>query len=778
MKRRSKIYLGILTLLLIFFLLFWFSLPSKLFKDPTSTILEDKKGELLAAKIAADGQWRFPVSDSVPNKFALSIITFEDKNFRNHIGVDFLSIGNSAWQNIKNKRIVRGGSTLTMQVIRLSRKNKRRSFLEKLIEITQALRLEVTLSKKEILTLYASNAPFGGNVVGLEAASWRYFNAPSSQLSWAEAAALAVLPNSPALIFPGKNELIFLKKRNRLLKSLHEKGHIDKMSYELALKEPLAGKPYALPVIAPHLLAYSEKKGMKGKRIKSTINIHLQKTVNKILAYHQERLSANGVYNAAALILDVKTGKVLTYGGNILSDQTDDHGYSVDLIQARRSTGSILKPLLFGMLLTEGKLLNTSLVADIPTLIGGYAPKNYFLTYDGAVAFKQSIARSLNVPAVRILQEYGVEKFHHNLKKLGMSTLNKPHTHYGLSLILGGAEGTLWDLAGIYRNMAFSLNDYHLNHKFRLKTEKPSFISEKENQNYCTVFDAGSIWLTFEAMNEVSRPEEDASWRDFSSAYKIAWKTGTSYGNRDAWAIGCTPQYVVAVWAGNADGEGRPDLTGIGSAAPILFDIFKHLKSQHWFLQPFNEMVQTEVCIRSGFKASENCKERTIQWTQKASNLSGLCPYHKLVHLDEAEQYRVSGECESVRNMHTKSLFVLPPAMEYYFKNKNASYKTLPPYREDCMAYIANRSFEILYPSYGSKIFIPVEIDERKGKTVFEVAHRNPSKELFWSIDNIYIGSTKDFHQLAVNPDPGEHYLTVTDESGESKRVKFEVIER
>jgi len=778
MKRRSKLYLSIFTLLLFLFLLFWFSLPSPLFKDPTSTILEDSKGELLAAKIASDGQWRFPESDSVPQKFALSIITFEDKNFEKHIGIDVLSTANAAWQNIKSGKVVRGGSTMTMQVIRLSRKNKQRTFSEKLIEMILALRLEMSFSKKEILNLYASHAPFGGNVVGLEAASWRYFNAPSGQLSWAEAATLAILPNSPSLIFPGKNEQKLLKKRNRLLQKLFEKGHLDELSYKLALQEPLPGKPYPLPVIAPHLLAYAEKKGMKGKRITSTINLHLQKSVNKILSYHHDRLSANGVYNAAALILDVKTGKVLSYGGNILSDNVEDHGYSVDIIQARRSTGSILKPLLFGMLLTEGKLLNTSLVADIPTIIGGYAPKNYFLSYDGAVAFKQSIARSLNVPAVRILQEYGVEKFHHNLKKLGMTTLNKPYTHYGLSLILGGAEGTLWDLAGIYRNMASSLNEYHLNHKFRLKTDKPSFLPGPENHNYCSVFDAGSVWLTFEAMNEVSRPEEDASWRDFSSAYKIAWKTGTSYGNRDAWAIGCTPQYVVAVWAGNADGEGRPDLTGIGSAAPILFDIFKHLKSPHWFLQPFNDMAQEEVCLKSGFKAGENCEERITQWTQKASSRTPLCPYHKLVHLDQSERYRVTGDCESVNNMHTKTMFILPPAMEYYFKNKNASYKALPPYREDCRAFITGRSFAILYPTSGSKIFIPIEIDERKGKTIFEVAHRDPGKELFWSLDDIYIGATLDYHQLAVSPEPGVHYLTVTDETGESKRVVFEVIER
>lgn len=761
---------------------FYFSLPSPLFRSPTSTVLEDESGELLGARIARDGQWRFPQAESVPHKFREAIIAFEDKNFDSHPGIDPLAIGNAFIQNIRSGKVVRGGSTLSMQVIRLYRKNRQRTIIEKIIEAILAVRMELSYSKEEILKFYISEAPFGGNVVGLEAASWRYFGQSPDKLSWAEAATMAVLPNSPSLIFPGKNQERLKIKRDRLLNRLREHGVIDELTCKLAIHEPVPGPPHRLPTVAQHLLQFCEKSGHAGSRNISTVNVALQKRVNKILKVHHEKLSGNGIRNAAALVLEVESGKVLAYNGNIPDQKSRDHGYSVDLIHAKRSTGSILKPLLFSMILHEGKLLNKALVEDIPTLIGGYAPKNYFLTYDGAVSLQASISRSLNVPAVRLLQNYGIEKFHLNLKKLGMTTLTRPANHYGLSIILGGSEGTLWDLASIYRNLAWSLNHYHmnLNRKVAVPHPKPVFLKahlEKPFPVKDIFLDPGSVWLMMEAMNEVSRPEEESGWKDYISAYKIAWKTGTSYGLRDGWAIGCTPQYVVAVWVGNADGEGRPELTGIGTAAPIMFDIFKQLRSSQWFMQPFNDMRPAIVCRHSGYKAGENCQLQDTVWVQKAGINSPLCPYHKMIYLDRSGSYRVTSECESVSHMLPKKWFVLPPAMEYYYKNKNSTYHVLPSYRNDCLSSLQQtRSMEIIYPQKNSRIYVPVELDGKPGRSVFEVAHRTPATTLFWYLDDFYLGSTNDFHQMGVNPEAGKHKLTVTDETGESRAVYFEVI--
>lgn len=778
-KARKKLIV-VLLMLLLAFIVFYYSVSFPLFTSSYSTVLEDEKQELLAARIAEDGQWRFPYSGKLPDKFEKALLAFEDKNFYNHHGVDFSALANALVQNIKAGKIVRGGSTLTMQVIRLSGKNKKRTYLRKLLECVQALRLEFSFSKKEILITYASEAPFGGNVVGLEAASWRYFGQAPERLSWAEAATLAALPNSPSLIFPGKNQLRLKKKRDILLFRLRDKGIITSEECRLAINEPVPGKPHPLPVITPHLLTYCEKSGYKGKRNTSTIKSTLQKKVNQILSIHHQKLSGNGIYNAAALVIEVESGEVLAYAGNILSD-SGDKGYNVDIIQAERSTGSILKPLLFAMVLNDGKLLSPALVPDIPTLIGGYAPRNYFLTYDGAVKLQQSISRSLNVPAVRLLQSYGIEKFHFNLQRLGITTLHKPAKHYGLSIILGGAEGTLWDLASVYRNMAWSLNHFPINSKVivPLKNTRPLFLKDQlkqETKKGKMCIDPASIWLMMEAMNEVSRPEEESSWKDYASAYKIAWKTGTSFGYRDGWAIGATPQYVVAVWVGNADGEGRPELTGISTAAPIMFDIFKQLKSPYWFVKPFSFMEESVVCSKSGYKASEYCEETDTIDIQRPGINSPLCPYHKIVFLDNSERYRVNGECESVSNMKPAKWFVLPPAMEHYYKKKNSSYKVLPPYRSDCKATTTLRSLEIIYPQRESRIYVPVQLDGKPGKTVFEVAHRSPESEVFWYLDNFYAGSTKDYHQMAFNPEEGKHKLTVMDETGESREITFEVI--
>ena len=313
-KHRRKTLVGLSILLIAF----WFCLPNPLFNDPTSMVLEDREGNLLDARIAADGQWRFPYSDSIPEKYRACVVEFEDRNFYWHLGVNPLAFGRAIIQNIKNQRVVSGGSTITMQVIRLARKNDPRTILNKLIEVVMATRLELTHSKRKIIAYYASNAPFGGNVVGLEAASWRYFGKSPMQLGWAEAATLAVLPNSPALIHPGRNRQALFNKRNRLLDRLILRGVLDKATGELAKEEPLPEQPLPLPQAAPHLLdrAFKEQVFKKNtlSRVRTTLDSYLQNQVNNILKIHHNQLISNGIHNMAAIVLDVETGKVVEIG--------------------------------------------------------------------------------------------------------------------------------------------------------------------------------------------------------------------------------------------------------------------------------------------------------------------------------------------------------------------------------------------------------------------------------------------------------------------------------
>ncbi len=423
---------------LLLFLLF-LSLPVVRFNEPTSTVLVDSRGRLLSAKIAADGQWRFPECDSVPYKLEQCILKYEDEYFRSHPGINPVSLIRALYRNISEGRIVSGGSTITMQVIRLSRKGRPRTLTQKIIEMILAIRLELSLSKDEILRLYSSHAPFGGNVVGIDAAAWRYYGRPAARLSWGESATLAVLPNAPALVYPGRNQERLLAKRNRLLEKLLEKGVIDLTTSELSSTEPLPGPPLSLPQITPHLIDRAEKDGYRGKLCRTTIDRDLQLRLNELIDRYYQQISQNGIHNAAILVLNTKGKKVLAYVGNTRASG-EETGKYVDIITAARSSGSILKPILYTLMLDEGEILPNSLVPDIPTHISGYTPVNFDRKYNGAVPAGTALVRSLNVPFVRLLQQYGLEKFHARLQSLGFSSINREPGHYGLTLILGGAE--------------------------------------------------------------------------------------------------------------------------------------------------------------------------------------------------------------------------------------------------------------------------------------------------------------------------------------------------
>ncbi len=756
--------------------------PKNPFEVPYSMIVTDSSGVLLSAHIAKDGQWRFAESDSVPYKFQKCIVCCEDKRFFLHPGVDFISLLRAAYQDIKQRKIVSGGSTITMQTIRLSR-GEDRTFVEKFIEVFLALRLELGFSKDEILKMYASHAPFGGNTVGLETAAQRYFGRPAYTLSWAEAAMLAVLPNNPALIHLSRNREKLLKKRNSLLDKLLEEGIIDGETCELSKDEPIPEKPSPYPELAPHLLTrISKDKNNSSNIVKTTLDYKLQRQVINILDRHVKTLRISGINNGAVLVLDVKTGNVLAYVGNSKAVENQDDANDVDIITSYRSTGSVLKPFLYCAMLSEGGLLPKTLVPDLPTQISGYMPKNYRLTYDGAVSADKALARSLNVPAVKMLQQYGGEKFISVLNKLQITSVNKSADYYGLSLILGGCEASLWQLCGAYASMARCLYGYEKNEN---KYEEggffqPNFYYGKRHKQGVlkdgNFLSAGAIYLTFKALTQVERPEEEQSHEMFSSDRVVAWKTGTSFGFRDAWAIGVTGNYVVGVWTGNADGEGRPDLIGIRASAPVLFDVIKILPKDHKnFPVPYDDLVEAEICKHSGYLAGENCGGKVRELIPFQGQNSESCPYCHLVHLDRTGNFRVTSDKVSPDEMVAEKWFTLPPAMEYYYKKHNPDYKILPPLRDDCKSGNYDLPLQIIYPEHNAKIFLPKGFDGKTQAMVMEAAVRNPDKKIYWNLDEDYLGMTIGTHKISTVPSAGKHVLLITDEDGNTYRRQFEI---
>lgn len=755
-------------------------IPLPKFITPLSTVVEARDGGLLGARIADDGQWRFPPQEDVPEKFRKALLTFEDRYFMYHPGINPFSLFRAFRDNIREGRIVSGGSTITMQAARLSRPDRHRTYIEKLIEMLMAVKMEIFTSKKKILVLYSSNAPFGGNIVGLDAAAWRYTGKAPADITWAEAAALAVLPNSPSLVYPGKNTEILLNKRNRLLKKLFDRGYIDSLTLILSMDEPLPGEPKPLPSAASHLTDLFWLHN-RGERVRTTIDPVLQERTREIINSHQKRLAANFIYNAAALIVDVSTGEVLAYAGNSTNIGMEEHGGDVDIIRSLRSTGSILKPILYAGMQESGEILPDMLIPDLPKRFPGFTPKNFDQSYSGAVAASSALSQSLNIPAVNMLQKYTTDRFLELLQNAGFTTFDKKADHYGLSLILGGGETSLWELTGVYASLSRVLGRYNKEKKYIIEDYHPPVIlsgkNDKvtENEDPDPVLSAGSIWITYEALRNVNRPATETGWQYFSSTPGIAWKTGTSFGFRDAWAVGTTPEFVIGVWTGNADGQGRPGLTGISAAAPVLFDLTGIMNPGPWFSPPYETMTGIIVCRQSGFRAGPDCPD-----TEEISScLNGLrseaCPYHRIIHLDRTRTKQVTADCVPASEIIHEPWFVLPPAMEYFYRQKHPEYDPLPPFDARCGTMKNLPVMEFIYPTSGIQIFIPRDHTGELTKVVSEVVHRNPSKKIFWHLDDNFITTTKYIHQTEITAGNGNHILTIVDEDGNTLSCSFQI---
>lgn len=764
-KRRLLIVGSVILGLFLLFL----CIPVPRFDDPYSTVLTAKDGELLGARIAEDGQWRFPATNNYSDKYFACVLEYEDQQFFRHIGFNPVAFVEAIVENFKAGEVVRGGSTISMQVVRLARKNKPRTYREKLLEVILALRLELHYSKRSILNLYAAHAPFGGNVVGIDAAAWRYFHTTPDQLTWTEAATLAVLPNAPSMIHPGRARERLLEKRNTLLlRMTHPRYYhprrvkfpeLDEDDYELALMEQLPDKPYEMPMWAYHYLM-NEEHTHKGERITSDIDLALQKTVTELMTRHYQVNRLNEIENAAVYVVNYLTGEQVAYVGNIMESKD---AAMVDMVRAQRSTGSILKPFLFAAMLDEGTLLPTMLLPDVPMSLSGFTPKNYSGQYWGAVPANVALQHSLNAPFVHLLKQYGHQKFHGLLKRLGLSGVVFDSDHYGLSLIVGGAEASLFDLVNAYAAMGRKL----------AATVNESFDGTVPEDT--SPFSVDAIAITFDVMKGLTRPSSQIGWSGFSSSKQVAWKTGTSFGFRDAWAIGLTDQYVIGVWVGNANGEGRPGLTGVGAAAPLLFDVAGALKDSYTYPASTPSAIEVEVCSVTGYPDTDLCPSTTKVKMPNVELKMGVCPYHKKIFLDSTRQYQVLPDCYPVDQKCYENYFVLPPVMEWFYRRHSARYRALPAMYPSCATAHPDDIMDFVYPKSDARVTIPIGIRGDRQQVIFEIAHRDPKKTIYWSLNDVFLGTTHLNHQMPIDVEKGEYHLRCVDEDGVELNRKIEV---
>ena len=762
----KKYLIGIFCILGIWF---YNCLPNKLFNDKFSTVLLASNGNLLSARIAEDGQWRFPELTVLPKKFEIALCTFEDRYFRFHPGVNPVSLVSAIYNNIVNDKIVSGGSTITMQLMRMSRGQQSRTYYQKIIEIIWAFRIELSLTKDEVLSIYCSHAPFGGNVVGIEAASWRYFNRSPNNLSWAEAACLAVLPNAPSLIHLGRNRELLLAKRNRLLNKLFKHELINAETLNLALLEPIPKNTHRLPQKAQHLMLRCAQDYLDEQIVESSIRYSLQNNTQYLLDNYQKSLAANEIYNAAVLVIDNRTKQVITYIGNTNSEKNLHENY-VDIISSSRSTGSILKPFLYASCLDDGLINPRSFIRDTPIQIAGFTPQNYHRKFNGLENADIALSKSLNIPFVNLLRDYGVSKFKSKLTQTDFSSISNPADHYGLSLILGGAEENLWNITKAYSSIAYQLNSsfehpysYPKNNfssLYYLKSD--SLIYESSTSS---PYSNSALWFTTKALKNVARPYTEQGREVLGLNENISWKTGTSYGFRDAWAVGYTPDYTVGVWVGNANGTGRPGLTGLSAASPLLFSVFNLLRTDNNFELPYEQIIEVEICKVTGYKSGKYCTVTDKEFIPSSSENTKRCSYHIKQMVTDNESFSLSEYCLKNRKWKFKNYLSLSPVEDWFYKKVNPFYEKPPPFHQDCSVQ-SFKQMQFIYPNESSKIKIPKEIDGSIGRCIFEIAHRAPSTKIYWHLDDVFLGTSENSHTMECFAKPGAYKLTAVDEQG------------
>jgi penicillin-binding protein 1C len=752
-------------------------LPDPLFENDYSTVILDQEGNILRAFMNSKQQWYFPPEPglTVPYKLEQSILFFEDRHFYKHPGVNPFSLLRAMGQFLSSGKVKSGGSTITMQVIRLAF-NRKRTVWNKFIEILQALKLERRNSKQEILKMYVSHAPYGGNIVGYHAASYTYFHKKPGELTWSQAATLAVLPNSPGLISPMTNPDKLIMKRNRLLKRLYLEKIIVGETYRLSLIEPLPKKLGTYFNSAPHLAqTLVSKYPVESKIIKTTIIRQHQERVTGLMKNHLDYLKGIGVRNGAALVVETKSGKVRAYVGS--QDFFDTRsGGQVDGIHAPRSTGSILKPFLYAMAMDEGVILPRTLIRDIPSYFGSFSPSNANKTYNGVVTAKAALVRSLNIPAVRLLNACGLHSFYLFLNSAGMTTLFRPAEEYGLTLILGGAEATLFDMAQLY----CGLGNYGTFKPLRIIYWGERDGKDAKDLQWKELLSPGACYLTLQMLRDVKRPGAEFYWDQYQDRYPIAWKTGTSYGQRDAWAVGVTPQWTIAVWVGNFSGEGNSNLSGAKSAAPLLFDIFNSLPKPAegtWFRRPDRHLVPIEVCLDTGFAAGHDCGKTVFVLSPPSKQPLKVCPFHKRIFVTKNEKHQVCSLCWEPGNYKTVKKLLFPPDIAQYLRESGVVLSALPRHRKTCSgaAPVNLNPVRVIYPVPGAKLWIPRDFDGQLQQVTFKAAHSSPDSRVYWYIDNIYKGTTTGKHKITTRLDRGWHRLQLVDEQGHRAQRKLYV---
>ncbi|HMH21179.1 MAG TPA: penicillin-binding protein 1C [Puia sp.] len=768
----------------LFLLLNWiFPLPDRI---EYSTIVTDSRGEVIHAFLTSDQQWRMKTElNEISPLLRRTIVEKEDKYFYTHPGINLIAVTRAFFKNIFRMRRTSGASTITMQVAR-ELEPKKRTYWNKMLEGFRALQLEWKYNKDEILLMYLNKVPYGGNIEGVKSASILYFKKNPDHLSLAEITALSIIPNRPSSLVMGKNNDRIVEERNKWLRRFAAEKIFSEKEIQDALAEPLVASRGAVPNFIPHLAWRLKKKG--GDIIRTAIELNTQRKIEKLVKDYSRTLNLKNIHNAAVIVLDNTTHRVICYTGSADFRDTTDGG-QVNGAAAIRQPGSTLKPLLYGLCIDAGLLTPKMMITDVAVNYQGYAPENYDRKFSGYVTMEYALEHSLNIPAVKSLKALGKDKLVQNLALCDFQQVKKDQRKLGLSMILGGCGATLEEMTGLYS--VFAHEGRYIRPVYTLDEEAPGdgagaaaaghgpevpfgVADQAAKNNEKRILSPAATFMINETLSKINRPDFPLNWESTQHLPKIAWKTGTSYGRRDGWSIGYNKKYTVGIWIGNFSAEGVPELSGANSATPLLFTIFNTIDyddDQGWFEQP-KDCDQRIVCSETGLPPADHCTNLVNDYFIPLISPSAKCDNMQEVLVSADEKISYCRSCQPENGYKKKLYKVIPPEMKEYFEENRIAYQPIPPHNPGCEKIFREGAPVVVSPSNGSEYLIskkdpePLQLRCRVGNDVGKV---------YWYINNKFYRSAEAGSKQFFIPEEGPVKISCTDDKGRNRDIRIRV---
>lgn len=731
-------------------------LPEHALFRPSSTLVFDRSGGLLQAFISDDDMWRIetPLSGISPH-LRRAVLGFEDRWFYWHPGINPMALGRAFFQNARAGRVISGGSTMTMQIARMM-EPKSRTLKSKFIEVLRAFQLELRYSKAELLQIYFNIAPYGGNIEGVAAAAWLYFGKEPSGLSLGEAALLAAIPNSPSLHRPDISPAGARAARRRVLERLLKQGVISRPDCQAALHEEIPGGRQNLPRTAPHFCRDLRRDYPGEARLYSTLDRRIQETAEDLLRLHLTRLRPEGITNGAIVVIDNRNHDILAMVGSGDFDNRR-HSGQVNGALAPRSPGSALKPFIYALAMQKGMISPARYLEDVPSDFSGYAPENFDRTFSGVVSARVALERSLNVPAVSLEAALGEDDLYALMERVDVDAL-RARDNYGLSIAIGGCEVSLLDLTSLYSALGCS-GEY----------VRPRWLLSGQASAPVRIVDEGAAYLITDILTGLRRPDLPACW-EFTTLPRVAWKTGTSYGHRDAWCIGYNPRYTIGVWIGNFSGAGAPGLVGAEVATPILFELMNSVcRGQQipWFIQPESVSLR-DVCNLSGQPPGPHCPAVVEEMYLPDRSPDAPCEFHVAADIDNATGFRIPSHLVGTRKSHLQVFVQWPARVGTWLESTGQKVDRLPPLLPGWQGVMPGAPPIIRSPSQNCQYRLREGVPPEYQKICFEASVGGDVRQVFWFVDGRLLGTVRPGERLFYTPVPGKHRVVCQDDSGRS----------